>query len=95
MAASPQHRGRTRSTTSNEAGVVVVAASGDCFYEGLADIATRFTVYPSAFNRVITAVGATYTREPYRTMHLNVVQECWGPDAVVKKAVAGFTPNVA
>jgi hypothetical protein len=78
-----------------DAGVTIVAASGDSFYEGLVDLATRFTVYPSAFNRVITALGATYAREPYKTTTLNVMQGCWGPDAVMKKAVAGFTPNIA
>lgn len=78
-----------------EAGVTIVAASGDSFYEGLIDVATRFTVYPSAFNRVITAVGATYDRQPYKTTHLNVMQGCWGPDAIMRKASAAFTPNVA
>ncbi len=77
------------------AGVTVVAASGD-FYRVLGvDLATQYTVYPSAFNRVTTAVGATYARTPYSTDKNGVLQGSWGPDSVMEKAVAGFTPNVA
>ena len=78
-----------------EAGVTIVAASGDCFYLWLVDVATQFTVYPSAFNRVITALGATFERQPYKTTTVGVMQGCWGPDGVMEKAAAGFTPNVA
>jgi hypothetical protein len=78
-----------------ENGITIVAASGDSIYLALIDLATRFTVYPSAFNRVTTALGATYLKKPYISQVLGVMQGCWGPDAVMEKAVAGFTPNVA
>ena len=78
-----------------EAGVIVVAASGDNFYFGIADIATQFTVYPSAFNRAITALGATFEGKPYTTTTIGVMQGSWGPDAVMEKAIAAYTPNVA
>ncbi|BAV52690.1 Subtilase family protein (plasmid) [Mesorhizobium loti] len=81
--------------TLYEEGLVVVAASGDSFYLEVADLATRFTVYPSAFNRVLTVVGATYAKQPYVTDKFGVMQGCWGPDSVMEKAIAGFTPNVA
>ena len=77
-----------------EAGLVVVAASGDSFYAVLMNIATHFTVYPSAFNRVITATGATFEKGPYITTVPFAMQGCWGPDSVMAKAVAGYTPNV-
>jgi hypothetical protein len=77
-----------------EAGVVLVAAAGDSFYLEVMDVATHFTVYPSAFYRVITATGATYSEGPYVTTKLGTMQGCWGPDKVMKKAVAGYTPNV-
>lgn len=80
--------------TLYEAGTVIVAASGDSIYAKIIDLATRYTYYPSAFNRVITAVGATYAKQPYITDRLFVMQECWGPDAVMEKAIAGFSPNV-
>jgi Subtilase family len=78
-----------------EAGITIVAASGDSFYFAAVDLATRYTVYPSAFNRVTTAVGATYLKLPYITDKIGAMQGCWGPDAVMEKAVAGYTPNVA
>jgi hypothetical protein len=73
-----------------EAGVVVVAASGDNFSQ----LPTHLTVYPSAFNRVVTAVGATYDKTPYVTRKIGELQGNWGPDDVMKKAIAGYTPNV-
>ena len=78
-----------------DAGVVVVAAAGDSFYLEVMDVATHFTVYPAAFYRVITATGATYSKGPYITKNFGVMQGCWGPDKVMKKAVAAYTPNVA
>jgi hypothetical protein len=74
-----------------EAGIVIVAASGDNFSE----LPTHLTVYPSAFNRVVTAVGATYDKTPYVTSKIGELQGNWGPDDVMKKAIAAYTPNVA
>jgi hypothetical protein len=74
-----------------EAGVVVVAASGDNFSQ----LPTHLTVYPSAFNRVVTAVGATYDKTPYVTRKIGELQGNWGPDDVMDKAIAAYTPNVA
>lgn len=80
--------------TLYEAGIVIVAASGDSIDLEVMDIATRYTVYPSAFNRVLTAVGATYAKQPYIASHFGDLQGCWGPDAVMEKAAAAYTPNV-
>ena len=74
-----------------DAGVVIVAASGDNFSE----LPTHLVVYPSAFNRVVTAVGATYDKTPYVTSKIGELQGNWGPEDVMKKAIAGYTPNVA
>ena len=74
-----------------DAGIVIVAASGDNYSE----LPTHLTVYPSAFNRVVTAVGATYDKTPYVTSKLGELQGNWGPDDVMKKAIAAYTPNVA
>lgn len=76
-------------------GVTIVAASGDSIYLVLLDLATRFTVYPAAFNRVLTALGATYAKKPYITKKFGVMQGCWGPKDVMEKAIAAYTPNVA
>ena len=77
------------------AGIVIVAASGDNFYFGLIDILPHDTIWPSRFDRVITAVGATYEKKPYVTYELGVMQGSWGPPSIMRKAVAAFTPNVA
>jgi subtilisin family serine protease len=77
-----------------EAGTVVVAASGDSFYFEVIDVATHFTVYPSAFYRVVTATGATFNKGPYITNDFGTMQGCWGPDKVMHKAIAAYTPNV-
>ena len=78
-----------------DGGVVVAAAAGDSFYYKVITLATRFTVYPSAFNRVITVCGATYDKKPYITSDFAEMQGCWGPDIVMEKAISAFTPNVA
>lgn len=77
-----------------KAGAVVVAASGDCYNFGIIDVATHFTVYPSAFYRVITATGVTFDHAPYITNKIGKMQGCWGPDKVMRKAIAAYTPNV-
>ncbi len=74
-----------------DAGIVTVAASGDNF----ADLPTHLVVYPSAFNRVVTALGATYDKTPYITGKFGELQENWGPAGVMAKAIAAYTPNVA
>jgi hypothetical protein len=51
-------------------------------------------------DRQDTSVGieplrATFLKKPYISQTLGAMQGCWGPDAVMEKAVAAFTPNVA
>src|SRR5262249_60695991 len=70
-----------------DAGIAIVAASGDSFNLKVIDFATHFTVYPSAFYRVVTATAATFAKAPHTTNDLGEMQGCWGPDAVMKKAV--------
>jgi len=77
-----------------EAGIVIAAAAGDSFYAVVLDIATRFTVYPSAWWRVITVTGETYSKGPYTTDHFGVMQGCWGPSALMRKSLGAYTPNV-
>jgi hypothetical protein len=77
-----------------DAGVVIVAAAGNNFYY-LIDVPTHFVVYPSAFNRVITAAGATYDKTPYVTNKIGEMEGNWGPDSIMQKAISGYTPNVA
>jgi subtilisin family serine protease len=77
-----------------EAGIVVAAASGDSISAVVLDIATHFTVYPSAWYRVITVTGETFLKGSYTTDHFGVMQGSWGPLKVMEKALGAYTPNV-
>jgi subtilisin family serine protease len=78
-----------------DAGIVLVAAAGDNLIEAAIDLPGHYTVWPSYFRRAITAVGATYEKLPYITDKRNVLQGSYGPDEIMDKAIAAFTPNVA
>lgn len=75
-------------------GIVLAAASGDSIYLKIIDLATHYTVYPSAWWRVITVTGETFSHGPYTTQDIAVMQGCWGPTPLMKKSLGGFTPNV-
>jgi hypothetical protein len=77
-----------------EAGIVVAAASGDNIVTIFGPFPFHETVWPSRFNRVITVVGATYDKEPYVTSILGELEGSWGPDSVMDKAIAAYTPTV-
>ena len=76
-----------------DAGMVVVSAAGNNFGGGLP---THHVIYPSRFNRVITACGVMYNNTPYYNKKYGhkVMMGNWGPDSVMHTAVAAYTPNV-
>jgi hypothetical protein len=76
-----------------ERGVLIVAAAGNNF----GDFPTRYTVYPSRFNRVVTVTGATLAFTAYRTDKnpgAKGMQGNYGPPSVMRHAIAAFTPNI-
>jgi subtilisin family serine protease len=73
-----------------EAGVTVVAAAGNNFNGA----PTPYVVYPSRFNRVLTAAGATSLKEPYLQASFGVMQGCCGPPSIMRKAIAAYTPQI-
>ena len=74
-----------------EAGVVIVAASGNNFSGGI--IAS--IVYPARFDRVIAACGITADKSPYyRFGHFTEMQGNFGPASKMKTAIAAWTPNM-
>lgn len=75
-------------------GIVLAAASGDSFYAKIIDIATHFTVYPSAWWRVITVTGETFSHGPYTTQDFGVMHGFWGPTQLMTKSLGAYTPNV-
>lgn len=76
-----------------EAGIVVVTAAGNNMG---GHFPTHRVIYPSRFNRVLTACGVTYDDTQYYNdaYGLKVMMGNWGPEAVMYKAVGAYTPNV-
>lgn len=72
-----------------EAGVCIVAASGDCF----GGLPTHHVVYPARYHRVIAACGVMEDGKPYFDLPVNIIEGSWGPDIAMTAALAAFTPN--
>jgi subtilisin family serine protease len=72
-----------------EAGICIVAASGDCF----AGLPTRHVIYPARYHRVIAACGVMENGSPYYDLPITVLEGNWGPDSCMKAALAAYTPN--
>ncbi|MCX2454331.1 caspase family protein [Pedobacter sp. PLR] len=85
-------------------GVVVVTAAGNNWNRGLRELAPKAVLYPARFQRVIAATGACYNHAPF-DFSANDWQETddsggamqgnWGPEKAMRKALAGYTPNLA
>lgn len=76
-----------------EAGIIVVSAAGNNFNVGGLALPMQETVWPARFERVFPAYGATYDRKAYRTDVNFEMQGCWGPQQVMERGVAAFSPN--
>ncbi|MBN2533611.1 MAG: S8/S53 family peptidase [Spirochaetales bacterium] len=74
-----------------EAGVAIFAASGDRY--GKSPPAT--TVYPARFHRVVSVVGVTANDTPYyKKCNFCRLQGSFGPDWVMKNAIAAYGANI-
>jgi hypothetical protein len=77
-----------------EKGIFMVTAAGNNFDK----LPTRTMVYPARFNRVVAACGVTYDGSPYAKPpfggSVHIMEGNYGPQALMKTAVAAFTPNV-
>lgn len=73
-----------------EAGVCIVAASGDCF-DGHP---THHVVYPARYHRVIAACGVMADGRPYYNLPINVIEGNWGPDRSMTAALSAYAPNI-
>ena len=75
-----------------EKGITIVTAAGNNF----GNLPTRYMVYPARFNRVIAVCGATYDDTPYYKGGLpsTKMQGNFGPDVLMKYALAAYTPNI-
>lgn len=77
-----------------EAGVTIVAATGDCIH----GVPTRSTVWPARFRRTIAAAGVTEKKESYDREHSNdkggiFMEGSYGPEHVMNHALSSYAPN--
>ena len=92
MGGVPAHSWATAVNRAYEAGVVVVAASGN----NVGGLPTTSMVYPARFHRVISACGATADNTPYfKGVGHPGMQGNFGPEGRMRTAMAAFTPNIA
>jgi subtilisin family serine protease len=75
---------------ASEAGICIVAASGDCF----AGKPTHHVVYPAHYHRTIAACGVMADGRPYYDLPINVIEGNWGPDSSMTAAISSHTPNI-
>jgi subtilisin family serine protease len=73
-----------------DAGVVIVTAAGNNY----GNTPTHVVVYPARFGRVIAACGVMADGAPYANLPLKRMAGNYGPDAKMRTAIAGYTPNV-
>ncbi len=73
-----------------EAGVCIVAASGDCF----GGLPTHHVVYPARYRRVIAACGVMANGAPYYDLPIKVIEGSWGPNSCMTAALSSYTPNI-
>jgi len=73
-----------------EAGVCIVAASGDCF----GGLPTHHVVYPARYHRVIAACGVMADGRPYFGLPPDIIEGNWGPASAMTQALGSYAPNI-
>ncbi len=72
-----------------EAGICVVAASGDC----IKGLPTHHVVYPARYHRTIAACGVMADGNEYYNITQGI-EGSWGPDSAMTAALSAYTPNI-
>ena len=73
-----------------EAGLCICAAAGN--HTG--ELPPRVLVYPARYSRVIAVCGVMANGKPYAGLTGNTLEGSFGPDSVMKGAIAAYTPNI-
>lgn len=73
-----------------EAGICFCAAAGN--HVGI--LPPRVVVYPARYSRVIAVCGVMANGKPYADLKGRVLEGSFGPDSVMKAALAAYTPNI-
>ena len=74
-----------------EAGICIVAASGDCF----GGLPTHHVIYPARYKRTIAACGMMSDGSEYYNLPVRIIEGSWGPDSAMTAALCGWTPNTS
>lgn len=90
MGGLPSAAWRDAVNAAYQAGICMVAASGDCF----AGTPTHNVVYPARYHRVIAACGVMANGEPYYNLPIQVIEGNWGPDSCMTAALSSYAPNI-
>jgi subtilisin family serine protease len=72
-----------------EAGICIVAASGDC----IKGLPTHHVVYPARYHRTIAACGVMENGNEYYNITQGI-EGSWGPDSAMTAALSSYTPNI-
>ena len=105
MAGTPSRKWAKAINAAYEAGMIVVTAAGNNWRKGFKKTLPKVILYPSRFDRVISATGVCVNQEPYdfeanshesrsKTAGGEHMQGNWGPKSAMRTAVAGYTPNL-
>jgi hypothetical protein len=73
-----------------EAGICFCAAAGN----HVGPSPPRVLIYPARYSRVIAVCGVMANGRPYAGLAGNTLEGSFGPDAVMKGAIAAYTPNI-
>jgi hypothetical protein len=89
MGGLPSAAWREAVSDAYEAGVLVVAAAGDCF----GGLPSHHVVYPARYRRALAACGVMANGKPYYDLPVDVLEGSFGPDSAMTQALAAWTPN--
>jgi subtilisin family serine protease len=89
MGGLPSAAWREAVSAAYEAGILVVAAAGDCF----GGLPSHHVVYPARYHCVLAACGVMANGAPYYDLPIHVIEGSFGPDSSMTQALAAWTPN--
>lgn len=102
MAGAPSKAWANMVNKAYEAGITIVTAAGNSWFEGPRKALPKRVLYPARWDRVIAATGVACDNLPYilearlqkKSEGGETMQGNFGPEDVMTHALAAYTPNV-
>ncbi|MBF8456262.1 S8/S53 family peptidase [Kaistella sp. G5-32] len=102
MAGAPSKAWANMVNKAYEAGITIVTAAGNSWFEGPKQALPKRVLYPARWDRVIAATGVACDNLPYvlearlrtKSEGGETMQGNFGPEDVMTHALAAYTPNV-